>query len=134
MFKNKKFTTIAIAGRALTRRGNLENRDCFVLFAMTLHWVVRSGTMRRRVVLATWATFSDYQVFPKAPLRLVYYAGNGELSTGISFLHPDSILEVLPLEDVIVLAETLVCRQQGKGCTLAVVMICSPYCICRMTA
>ncbi len=56
-----------------------------------------------------------FQVFPKTPLRIVYYAGDGELPPDASFLYPDNILALLPLEDVIVLAEGLVSRLQGKG-------------------
>lgn len=56
-----------------------------------------------------------FQIFPKVPLRLVYYEGDGELPAGATFLYPADILQRFPLEDVIVLAEGLVSRLQGKG-------------------
>ncbi len=56
-----------------------------------------------------------FQVFPRSPLRVVWYAGDGELPAGATILYPDNILTILPLEDVIVLSEGLVSRLQGKG-------------------
>lgn len=55
-----------------------------------------------------------YQVFPCLPLMIAWYEGDGELPPDASFLYPENILSLVPLEDVVVLSEGLVGRLQGK--------------------
>jgi len=56
-----------------------------------------------------------FQVFLKAPIRVVRCAGDGELPAEATILYRDDILAILPLDDVILPSEGLVIRLQGKG-------------------
>jgi len=56
-----------------------------------------------------------FTIFPKLPIILVWYAGDGELGPGASCLYPSNTLSLLPVEDMVVLSEQLIGRLQGKG-------------------
>jgi len=54
-----------------------------------------------------------FKVFPRLPLIVVRYDGDGELPPGASFVYPDNAPALLPIEDVIVMSECVVDRLQG---------------------
>ena len=51
-----------------------------------------------------------FRVFPGFELAIVWFAGDEDLASGVSFLYPDNISSFLSVEDVVVLAEGLVRR------------------------
>jgi len=55
-----------------------------------------------------------FQVFPRLSVIIAWYHGDDELPANASFVYPDDILSLLPVEDVIVLSEGVVSRLQGK--------------------
>jgi hypothetical protein len=65
------------------------------------------------------APFGDvgyqFDVFPKAPVIVPWYAGDEDFPPNVSFVYPSNIFQLLPAEDVVVLSECLVSRLQGKG-------------------
>jgi hypothetical protein len=56
-----------------------------------------------------------FQVFPRIAVAIVWYAGDEELPSGVSFPYPADILSYLSVEDVVVLSESLVGRLQGAS-------------------
>jgi hypothetical protein len=56
-----------------------------------------------------------FKVFPRLPVMIVRFDGDGELPPGASFVYPDNAPALLPIEDVIVMSECLVDRLQGPG-------------------
>jgi len=56
----------------------------------------------------------EFRVFPALSLRIAWYAGDEEFPPAVSFLFPEDILTRLPLEDTIVLSESIVALLQGK--------------------
>lgn len=54
------------------------------------------------------------RVFPFVALQLAWYRGDDEFPPAASFLFPGNLLEMLPVEDAIVLAERIVTLLQGK--------------------
>lgn len=56
----------------------------------------------------------EFRVFPEIALRLSWYAGDDEFPPAASFLFPEDILQRLPVEDVIVVGESIVGLLQGK--------------------
>jgi len=56
----------------------------------------------------------QFPVFPHISLIVSWYRADDEFPSDATILYPDNILTFLPLEDVIVLAECLVARLQGK--------------------
>jgi hypothetical protein len=63
---------------------------------------------------ADWVTGGDLafqvKVFPRIPLRLIWYAGDEELSTSCTLLLPPNIEAFLTTEDIVVLSESFVSR------------------------
>ncbi len=55
-----------------------------------------------------------FQAFPCLSVIIAWYQGDEELPANASFVYPDDILSLLPVEDVIVLSEGVVSRLQGK--------------------
>jgi len=56
----------------------------------------------------------DFRVFPRVRLRLVWYAGDDELSPSAAMLLPANIEAFFNIEDVVVLSEGLVARLGGR--------------------
>ena len=50
----------------------------------------------------------DFAVFPRAHLRVIWYAGDDELDPGVSFLYEQGITTVFCIEDIVVMSELLV--------------------------
>lgn len=57
----------------------------------------------------------EFPGFPKLHLAIAWYDGGDEFPPNAALLYPDTVLSLLPVEDVIVLSECLVSRLQGKG-------------------
>ncbi|MCX7015107.1 MAG: DUF3786 domain-containing protein [Candidatus Sumerlaeota bacterium] len=51
-----------------------------------------------------------FQVFPRLPVAILWFAGDDELKPGVSFPYPDNILSFFSVEDVVVLSESLARR------------------------
>jgi hypothetical protein len=54
------------------------------------------------------------QVFPRLAVVVTWYAADEEFPANVSFLLPDNALDCLPLEDLVVLSESVVSRLQGR--------------------
>jgi hypothetical protein len=55
-----------------------------------------------------------FQVFPRLAVAIAWFSGDDELPPSVSFLLPDNALDFLPLEDLVVLSESVVSRLQGR--------------------
>ena len=53
-----------------------------------------------------------FQVFPRLPVAVAWYAGDDEFPPDASFVYPDNITAIFSLEDVVVLSERIVARLQ----------------------
>jgi hypothetical protein len=56
----------------------------------------------------------EINVFPRIPLRLVWYAGDEELMPSCTLLLPPNIDSFLSIEDIVVLSESFVSRLGGR--------------------
>jgi len=56
----------------------------------------------------------DVDVFPRVPIRLIWYAGDEELTPSCTLLLPANIESFLCTEDIVVLSESFVSRLCGK--------------------
>ena len=56
----------------------------------------------------------DFDVFPRIPLRLIWYGPDEEFAPSATLLLPANIESYLPVEDIVVLSERLVSRLAGK--------------------
>ena len=65
------------------------------------------------VVVAGGDLAFDFQAFPRITLRLVWYAGDGELPSSAVLLLPDNIGSFFCVEDIVVLSERLVSHLGG---------------------
>ena len=50
----------------------------------------------------------QFQAFPRLAVRIVWYAADEDFPPGASFTYPDNVLSYLPVEDVVVLSESMV--------------------------
>jgi hypothetical protein len=57
----------------------------------------------------------ELDVFPRIPLRLIWYAGDEELPPACTLLLPANIESFLCTEDIVVLSESFVSRLGGKS-------------------
>ena len=57
----------------------------------------------------------DFQIYPRVRLRLIYYAGDDELTPSATLLLPPNIESFFCVEDVVVLSEGLVARLGGRS-------------------
>jgi hypothetical protein len=64
--------------------------------------------------LAAGDSAFDFACFPRAPLRLIWYAADEEFPPTATLLLPGNILELFCEEDVVVLSECLVARLGGR--------------------
>ncbi len=53
-----------------------------------------------------------FQIFPRLPVSIAWYGGDEELEPGATFLFPDNIQSFFSVEDMVVLAESVVGRLQ----------------------
>ena len=56
----------------------------------------------------------EVDVFPRLPLRLVWYAGDEELMPSCTLLLPPNIESFLSIEDIVVLSESFISRLGGR--------------------
>jgi hypothetical protein len=56
----------------------------------------------------------EVDVFPRIPIRLVWYAGDEELPPASTLLLPPNIDAFLCIEDIVVLSESFVSRLSGR--------------------
>jgi hypothetical protein len=56
----------------------------------------------------------EVNVFPRIPIRLIWYAGDQELAPSCTVLLPANIESFLCIEDIVVLSESFVSRLSGK--------------------
>ncbi len=55
----------------------------------------------------------DFQVYPRVRLRLLWYAGDEELTPSAVVLLPENVEAFLAVEDIVVLSERMVSRLSG---------------------
>lgn len=56
----------------------------------------------------------EVTLFPRIPMRLIWYAGDGELTPSCTLLLPPNIESFLCTEDIVVLSESFVSRMSGR--------------------
>jgi hypothetical protein len=57
----------------------------------------------------------DFTVFPRLPVRLIWYAGDEELPPSGTLLLPGNIESLLCVEDIVVVSERLISRLDGRA-------------------
>ena len=56
----------------------------------------------------------EFRIFPKLPMKLIWYAADDEFPPSATILLPENIFPALSIEDIVVLSEQLVARMGGK--------------------
>ena len=57
----------------------------------------------------------ELDVFPRIPIRLIWYDGDEEWTPSCTLLLPPNIESFLCIEDIVVLSESFVARLGGKA-------------------
>ena len=72
-----------------------------------------AAAIKAREVASGNATF-EVDVFPRIPIRLIWYAGDEEFAPSCTLLLPANIESFFCIEDIVVLSESLVSRLGGQ--------------------
>jgi len=92
----------------------VNRRLCAVVGQRTDALRAAATALKGRAVQGGSAAF-EFDVFPRIPIRLIWYAGDEELTPSCTILLPANIESFFCTEDIVVLSESFVSRLGGKS-------------------